>query len=96
MPHRWIPSLCFLCRPDRSLMPESWLLPERIAARVLRMDRKSTGIRLFQIVAPEQWNDIARGYRVVTKNRAAIAKREDMASKRSHPVPCVVEIWKSN
>jgi hypothetical protein len=73
------------------LMPESWLLPDRVAARVLRMD---PGIRLIQTAAPERWNDIVSGLRIVVKNRGAITKCEEIASKEAFPVPCVVEMGK--
>jgi hypothetical protein len=78
------------------LMPASWLLPERMAASVLWTDRESAGIRLIQTSAPERWNDIVRGLRIVMKNRDAIINCEDMASNRSFPVPCIVEVAKSD
>lgn len=74
------------------LMPESWLLPERMAASVLWTDREDAGIRLIKTAAPERWNDIVRGLRLVVKNRDAITKCENMASKETFPVPCVIEI----
>ncbi len=74
------------------LMPEGWLLPERMAASVLWTDRENAGIRLIQTAAPERWNDIVRGSRIVVKNRDAITKCEDMASKETFPAPCVIEI----
>ena len=74
------------------LMPESWLLPERMAARVLRMDRESAGIRLIQTATPERWNDIVRGLRIVVKNRDAITQCTKLAAAGMDHVPCVVEI----
>ena len=73
-------------------MPESWLLPERMAARVLWMDRETAGIRLIQTAAPERWNDIVSGLRIVVENRDAIAKCEEMASAETRPVRCVVQV----
>jgi len=74
------------------LMPATWLLPERMAASVLWTDRENAGIRLIQTAAPERWNDIVRGLRIVVKNREAINKCEDMAANELEPVPCIVEI----
>lgn len=78
------------------LMPESWLLPERMAARVLWMDRESAGIRLIHTAAPERWNDIVRGYRIYQRNRDAITQCEKLAADGMEHVPCVMVIGKSN
>jgi hypothetical protein len=74
------------------LMPGSWLLPERMAASVLWLDRENAGIRLIQTAAPDRWNDIVRGLRIVVRNRDAIAKCENLASEGTLPAPCVLEI----
>jgi hypothetical protein len=76
--------------PLARIMPESWHLPERIAANIVGMEQEAAGARLIEIAAPDLWRDIVFGNRVVSDNRDAIAQ----CKKRSTPkrVRCAIEI----
>lgn len=73
-------------------LPESWLVPERMAARTLRLDRWSAGERLLAIANPDQWRAVLRAYRIVQDNREAIEACERAAASAREPVRCSIRI----
>jgi hypothetical protein len=77
-------------------MPESWCWPERMAARILRLDREEAGARLIETAAPDRWRDIVLGYRIVSDNRDAIAHCQEAAAHETKPARCGIEIGEMN
>ena len=77
-------------------MPESWYWPERMAARILRLDREAAGARLIETTAPDRWRDIILGYRILFDNRDAIAHCQEAATHETKPTRCVIEVGKIN
>ena len=73
-------------------VPESWLWPERMAARTLRLDTWTASRRLAAVSQPETWNKMVAGGIVVQNNREAIDRCRRAASKASEPVKCTVKI----
>ena len=77
-------------------MPESWCWPERMAARILRLDREEAGARLIETAAPDRWRGIVLGYRIVSDNRDAIAHCQEAAAHETKPARCGIEIGEMN
>ncbi len=73
-------------------MPESWLWPERMAARTLDLDRWAAGERLLTTAEPERWQTVLFSNALVQDNRDAIGKCRKNASKAKRPGRCTVEI----
>ncbi|MGW8192546.1 DUF6118 family protein [Sphingomonas hankookensis] len=73
-------------------VPESWLWPERMAARTLRLDTWDASRRLAGVSRPETWNTMVRGAIVVQDNEAAIERCRRAATKAREAVPCTVRI----
>lgn len=73
-------------------VPESWLLPEKMAARTLRLDRWTASRRLAATSHPDIWNTMVAGAIIVQENRAAIERCRKDASKAGEAVSCTVRI----
>lgn len=78
--------------PLLHIVPESWNWPERVAANIVGMDQEAAGAHLIETAAPDRWQEIVLGYRVVNANRDAIARCETAAAQKREPVRCTVEI----
>lgn len=77
--------------------PESWLWPERMAARTLRLDQWTASRRLAATSQPDAWNAMVAGAIIVKENRKAIDGCGKAATKVGEPVRCTVSIgpeWK--
>ena len=55
-------------------VPESWLWPERMAARTLRLGAWAASRRLAVVSRPETWNMMVAGAIVIQENREAIER----------------------
>ena len=73
-------------------VPESWLWPERMAARTLRLDPWDASRRLAGVSRPETWNTMVHGAIVTQDNEAAIERCRRAATKAREAVPCTVRI----
>ncbi|MET4897639.1 DUF6118 family protein [Sphingomonadaceae bacterium jetA1] len=76
-------------------LPAGWLLPERMTARMLRLDRWQAGERLLATADPERWQGVVAADRIVQDNRdAIIACRTAAAKLRKSPrlVTCPIRI----
>lgn len=73
-------------------MPESWHWPERLAARVLRLDPWNAGERLLATADPEHWRDVVFANSLLRDNREAISACLGKARKAKKPAPCTVRI----
>lgn len=72
--------------------PESWLLPERMAARTLRLDGWSASRRLAAVSQPKTWSAMVAGGRIVQDNSAAIELCQKAAVEAQGDVPCKIRI----
>jgi len=73
-------------------MPDSWHLPERMAARTLGLDRWAAGERLLAMSEPERWRTVVFANTLVQSNRDAIRKCRDAAIQANKPVRCTIMI----
>ena len=60
-----------LAGPIARTLPARWLLPERMAARSLRMPMWESGQRLMASASPSAFAVIAAGDRLIARNRRA-------------------------
>lgn len=73
-------------------LPDSWHLPERMAARTMDRDRWTAGERLLATSEPEHWRTVIFANAILQENREALGKCHDAAAKAKKPVRCAVEI----
>jgi len=73
-------------------LPDSWHLPERMAARTLGLDRWTAGERLLATAEPERWRTVLFSNALVQNNRDEIDKCRATASKAKKPVRCVIDV----
>lgn len=74
------------------IMPASWLLPERLAARTLGLGMTDAGIRLLVAGNPAMAEVIGNGVRMVTDNDATLNACRSRAAKERRRVRCVIEV----
>lgn len=72
--------------------PIGWYWPERMAARMLDLDRWTAGERLMATAEPERWRTVLFSNALVQENRNAIGKCREAAAKASKPVRCTIEV----
>lgn len=73
-------------------MPESWLLPERMAARSLRMPMWEGGQRLMRAADAQAFAGVLAGNRLVTANRETLAACRTQAAKAKKAVRCAIDV----
>ena len=81
-----------LAGPIARMMPTSWLLPERIAARSLRMPMWEGGQRLMRAASPESFAGVLTGNRLTTTNRETLEACRRQAAKAEKAVRCTIEV----
>lgn len=75
------------------ILPTSWHLPERIAARTVREPTLwEAGIRIMHADSPEAWKAIADADEMRRDNREAIDVCEQRAAKAKQPVRCTIRV----
>lgn len=75
------------------VMPESWLWPERMAARMVGApSRWDAGTRLMQSDSLEAWNALVQAADIQRDNRDAIDACRKTAATSQQPVRCSVKI----
>ena len=78
--------------PIARTMPASWLLPERMAARSLRLPMWEGGQRLMRAGDPQAFAGVVAGNRLETANRETLAACRKQAAQAGKPVRCAVEV----
>ena len=74
-------------------MPDSWLLPERIATRMLGATSPwDAGIQLMQAGSPQAWTALVQAADMQRGNRETIDQCRKAAGKAGKPVRCPIEI----
>ena len=75
------------------ILPTSWHLPERIAARTVRAPTLwEAGTRIMQADSPEAWQAIAEAAEMRRDNREAIDACIQRAAKSKQPVRCTIRV----
>lgn len=75
------------------ILPTSWYLPERIAARTVREPTLwEAGIRIMHADSPEAWQAIAEAAEMRRDNRKAIDACVQQAAKSNQPVRCTIRV----
>ncbi|OYX65074.1 MAG: hypothetical protein B7Y88_10400 [Sphingomonadales bacterium 32-64-17] len=72
--------------------PTGWYWPERMAARMLDLDRWTAGERLMATAEPERWRMVLFSNAVVQENRDAIGKCRADSAKAKKAVRCTIDI----
>jgi hypothetical protein len=72
--------------------PEGWQWPERIAARMLRLDRWEAGERLLAGAEPERWRTVLFANHLVQDNREYVAACRTAAAKIKRGVRCTLVV----
>ena len=73
-------------------VPESWLWPEKMATRSLRLDTWTASRRLAAVSQPGTWNTMVAGAVIVQENRKTIDDCRKAAARADEPVRCTVKI----
>ena len=74
-------------------MPDSWHLPERMAARIVGEETPWTaGIRMMRADDPAMWNAIVQASRIERENREAISGCTKSANATGQSVRCSVRV----
>ena len=81
-----------LAGPIARIMPASWLAPERMAARSLRMPMWEGGQRLMRAGDPQAFAGVLAGNRLETANRETLEACGKQAAKARKAVRCTIEV----
>ena len=81
-----------LAGPITRSLPASWLMPERIAARSLRMPMWEGGQRLMRAGDIAAFAGMLTANRLATANRDTLAACRRQAAKTEKAVRCMIEI----
>ena len=73
-------------------MPASWLWPERMAARSLRMPMWEGGQRLMRAGDAQAFAGVLAGNRLAIANRETLEACRKQAAKAGKPVRCAIEV----
>jgi Family of unknown function (DUF6118) len=75
------------------ILPTSWHLPERIAARTVREPTLwEAGTRMMRADSPEAWQAISDAADMRRDNREAIDACEQQATEAKQPVRCTIRV----
>ncbi|MGR6331158.1 DUF6118 family protein [Sphingomonas sp. XXL09] len=81
-----------LAGPIARSLPTSWLLPERMAARTLRMPMWEGGQRLMKAGDPLAFAGMRAGNRLATANRETLEACRKQAAKMKKTMRCTIEV----
>ena len=78
--------------PIARIMPASWLLPERMAARSLRMPMWDGGQRLMRAGDAQAFTGVLANNRLESANRETLAACRKQAVRAGKAVRCTIEV----
>ena len=81
-----------LAGPIVRSMPASWLWPEWMAARTLRMPMWEGGEHLMRVASPDAFAGVLAGNRLAVANRDALDACRKQAGKAKKAVRCTVQV----
>lgn len=78
-------------------LPECWLVPERMAAKVMERDAWDAGVRLLQVADPTRETLILKRASIGEKGQSALTKCREGAALSPKAVPCQLElkVWQT-
>jgi hypothetical protein len=79
-----------LAGPLVRLLPQSWQVPEKMAAATLHLDQWAAGSRLMQSADPASWKTVVTGAQLWRDNRPALEACVKTAEKLKKPETCRV------
>jgi hypothetical protein len=82
----------FLTGPIARTMPASWMWPEWMAARTLRMPMWQGGMRLMQAGDPQAFAGVHANNRLMVANHAALNACLSQAAKAKKAVRCSIQV----
>ena len=82
--------------PILRALPESWHLPEHVAARMLGTDMWQGGERLLAAANPDGWDNVLIGNHIMRDNRATIEACRKAANHSGKKMRCTVVIAPEN
>jgi hypothetical protein len=81
-----------LAGPLVRLLPQSWQVPEKMAAATLHLDRWAAGSRLMQSADPASWKAVVTGAQLWRDNRSSLETCLKAAEKAQKAEPCKVVV----
>ena len=81
-----------LAGPLARLLPQSWQVPEKMAAATLHLDRWEAGSRLMQSADPASWKTVVAGAQLWRDNRPALEACLKAAEKMQKVETCKVVV----
>ena len=78
--------------PIARALPNSWHLPERMAARMLGGNMWSGGERLLQAADPDRWQDVLTGSRIMQDNREKIEECRKAKAVAGNKAGCLIRV----
>ncbi|MGA0606634.1 DUF6118 family protein [Phenylobacterium sp. VNQ135] len=81
-----------LAGPLARLLPQSWQVPEKMAAATLHLDRWEAGSRLMQSADPASWKTVVSGAQLWRDNRPALEGCLKAAEKMQKAETCKVVV----
>ncbi|MBB5687806.1 DUF6118 family protein [Sphingobium boeckii] len=73
-------------------LPENWLVPERMAVKVMRRDGWDAGLRLLQVADPTREALVISGATIPERDQKTLSKCREETKRTRKPVPCPLEI----
>ncbi|WP_426020757.1 DUF6118 family protein [Brevundimonas sp. DWR2-3-1b1] len=83
--------VCF-SGPVARALPETWSVPERMAAATLRLDRWEAGARLMQSASPQDWRLFKEAANIALENRQVLKECRDAAEKNDRTQRCSITL----
>lgn len=81
-----------LAGPIARVLPQSWQVPERMAAATLHLDRWAAGSRLMQSADPASWKTVVAGAQLWRENEPALEGCVKSAAKLQKAETCKVVV----
>lgn len=81
-----------LAGPLARLLPQSWQVPEKMAAATLHLDRWEAGSRLMQSADPSSWRTVLAGAQLWRDNRPSLEICLKAAEKMQKAETCKVAV----
>jgi hypothetical protein len=78
--------------PIARALPNTWQLPERMAAAALDLPRWQAGSRLMAIADATAWSELTEGRRLIRANAGSIRSCRTKATRNRRPVTCQIEV----
>lgn len=81
-----------LLLPMARMLPESWHLPEKLAAGVVGADRWTAGERMMASYGPDAWNRIVRAAELEKANREVLDACRRNAARTRRSQRCAIKV----